>query len=156
MVLVVQIPWNQICTLGDIKIKIPELSTILRDSIYDTKLAGTRLIFEYYIFMGIFHEHMYADWQYRINLWVTLLTSNFDPRIDLYGSNFLDTRIDQTLTDQLTHAVAYGAPIAGVQILTYYKEKWENGFVFATPGLTNYRGFIEPTPIVEAEHVLYK
>lgn len=141
---------------GDIKVKIPELSTILRDSIYDTKLAGTRLIFEYYIFMGIYHMKMYEDWQYRISLWVTLLTSGYDPEIDLYGGNFLDTRIDQVLNDQLTHAVTNGAPIAGVQLLTYYKEKWNNGFVFATPGLTNYRGFIEADPEVRAEHVLYK
>ena len=34
---------------GDIKIRIPELSKILRYSIFDTKLAGTRLIFVYYI-----------------------------------------------------------------------------------------------------------
>ena len=44
---------------GDIKIRIPELSTILTDSIFDTKLAGTRLIFAYYIFMGIYHMKIY-------------------------------------------------------------------------------------------------
>lgn len=140
---------------GDIKIRIPELSTILRDSIFDTKLAGTRLIFSYYIFMGVYHMSIYPDFYYKIKEWVTLLTSNYDPSIDTYGSRFLETTIYSTLTDQLTHAVTNGAPIAGVQILLYYKDKWEDGFVFNTPGLTNYRGFIEANPIVNPEDIIY-
>ena len=140
---------------GDIKIRIPELSKILRDSIFDTKLAGTRLIFVYYIFMGIFHLKMYEDWQYYIKMWITYLTQGYDPRIDTYGSMGLSTVINQTLTDQLTHAVVGGRVIGGIQVLTYYRAPWVNGFVFNTPGLTNYRGFIESAPIVRSEHILY-
>ena len=140
---------------GDIKVKIPELSNILRDSIFDTKLAGTRLIFSYYIFMGVFHLKMYEDFYYKITEWVKLLTSGYNPEIEAYGSQFLDTKIENTKTDQLTHAVINGAPLIGVQVLTFYKEAWNNGFILNVPGLTNYRGFIEPTPIVEADHVLY-
>lgn len=140
---------------GDIKVRIPELSTILRDSIYDTKLAGTRLIFEYYIFMGIYHMKIYPDWQYRISEWVNLLTSGYSPSIDTYGSQFLDTRIDQVLNDQLSHAIVNGAPIASMQLLKYYKAAWINGFILNTPGLTNYRGFIEEEPTVKADDVFY-
>lgn len=140
---------------GDIKIRIPELSKILTDSINDTKLAGTRLIFAYYIFMGIYHMYMYQDYAYALKYWVQLVTSGYDNRIDIYGSNFLDTRIDQVLNDQLTHGIVRGAPITSVQILTYYKAPWQNGFILATPGLTNYRGFIEEEPIVQADHELY-
>lgn len=140
---------------GDIKIRIPELSNILRDSIFDTKLAGTRLFFAYYIFMGVYHMKMYEDYAYRIHEWVNLLTSGYDPRIDVYGSNFLETRIDQTLNDQLSHPIINGAPIASVQLLTYYKAPWVNGFILNVPGLDNYRGFIEPDPIVKSDHVLY-
>ena len=140
---------------GDIKIRIPELSTILRDSIFDTKLAGTRLIFAYYIFMGIYHLKMYEDYAYKIHAWVDYLTSGYDPTIEDYGPFFLETRLDQTLDDQLCHAVVRGAPIASVQILKYYKAPWINGFFIAEPGLTNYRGFIEEIPTVEAENVLY-
>lgn len=140
---------------GDIKIRIPELSTILTDSIFDTKLAGTRLIFAYYIFMGIYHLKMYADYVYKIHEWVNLINSGYDPRIDLYGPQFLETRIDQTLNDQLSHAVVNGAPIASAQVLTYYKSPWRNGFILNEPGLTNYRGFIEEDPIVQSDHVLY-
>ena len=141
---------------GDIKIRIPELSTILRDSIYDTKLAGTRLIFSYYIFMGVFYMQMYPDFFYRIHEWIDFITLGYDSPIKDFGDQFLETRLDQVLNDQLTHAIVRGAPLASVQILTYYKEPWNNGFVFATPGLTNYRGFIEPAPTVENEYILYK
>lgn len=141
---------------GDIKIRIPELSTILRDSIFDTKLAGTRLIFSYYIFMGVYYMHIYPDFYYKIFEWVRLLTSGYNPQINLYGDQFLETRIDQVLNDQLTHAIVNGAPLASVQILTYYKEPWNDGFILNVPGLTNYRGFIEPDPIVQSDHVLYK
>ena len=59
------------------------------------------------------------------------------------------------VTDQLCHPIINGKPIASCQILTYYKEPWTNGFILNTPGLTNYRGFIEESPIVESDHVLY-
>ena len=141
---------------GDIKIRIPELSTILRDSIFDTKLAGTRLIFSYYIFMGVYYMKIYPDFFYIISEWVSMITQGYDPQINLYGDQFLETRIDQVINDQLTHPIIRGAPIASVQVLTYYKEPWNDGFILNVPGLTNYRGFIEPTPIVQSEHVLYK
>ena len=105
--------------------------------------------------MGIFHLKMYEDWQYYIKMWITYLTQGYDPRIDTYGSMGLSTVINQTLTDQLTHAVVGGRVIGGIQVLTYYRAPWVNGFVFNTPGLTNYRGFIESAPIVRSEHILY-
>ena len=141
---------------GDIKIRIPELSTILRDSIFDTKLAGTRLIFSYYIFMGVYYMKIYPDFFYIISEWVSMITQGYDPQINLYGDQFLETRIDQVVNDQLTHPIIRGAPIASIQVLTYYKEPWNDGFILNVPGLTNYRGFIEPEPIVQSEHVLYK
>ena len=141
---------------GDIKVRIPELSKILRDSIFDTKLAGTRLIFSYYIFMGVYHMHMYVDFAYIIKYWINLLYSNFDPIIEKYGAKYLSTTLDTVLSDQLTHAVVRGRLIASMQILTYYKKPWDNGFIFNTKGLTNYRGFIEPDPTIESDHILYK
>lgn len=141
---------------GDIKIRIPELSTILRDSIFDTKLAGTRLIFAYYIFMGVYYMKIYPDFFYIISEWVSMITQGYDPQINLYGDQFLETRIDQVVNDQLTHPIIRGAPIASIQVLTYYKDPWINGFILNVPGLTNYRGFIEPEPIVQSDHVLYK
>ena len=141
---------------GDIKIRIPELSTILKNSIFDTKLAGTRLIFTYYIFMGIYHLKMYEDYYYIIKYWVNFLTQGVDYKIKDYGSKYIDTPVGNIKMDQITHRVIRGAPNVGVQILTYYKEPWENGWILNVPGLTNYRGFIELEPTIVADHVLYK
>lgn len=140
---------------GDIKIRIPELSTILRDSIFDTKLAGTRLIFSYYIFMGIYQLLMYEDWGYLIHIWVDYITQGYDTTLKYYGYKFLDTPLSSLLDHQLSHGVRRGEMIASVQLLSYYKAPWQNGFVLNVPGLTNYRGFIEKTPEVFAEHIIY-
>lgn len=140
---------------GDIKILIPDMSKILRDSIFDTKLAGTRLIFVYIIFMGIFHLKMYVDFYYKIDMWLNIMTQGYNPTIDRYGTWLLDTPIDRVLNDQLSHPIINGKPIVGCQILLYYKDPWVNGFVLNTPGLTNYRGFIEENPLVEADHIIY-
>ena len=140
---------------GDIKILIPDMSKILRDSIFDTKLAGTRLIFVYIIFCGVFHLKMYVDFYYKIDIWLNIMTQGYSPRIDRYGAWFLNTTIDRVLNDQLCHPIIHGKPIAGCQVLTYYKDPWINGFVLNVPGLTNYRGFIEETPIVQSDHVIY-
>ena len=140
---------------GDIKIKIPEFSNVLRESISDTKLAGTRIIFLYYIFIGVFHLKMYEDFYYKIDYWIKLITSGYNPRIDKYGSVLLDTKISQVLNDQLTHCVVNGKPIASCQVLTYYKEPWQNGFVLNVKGLINYRGFIESDPTIVSNEVIY-
>lgn len=141
---------------GDIKISVPELSKILRDSIFDTKLAGTRLIFQYYIFMGVFHLKMYEDFAYIIKYWVRILSQGYDPELKWYGSKYLDTPVGSVKQDQITHRIIKGAPCVGVQILTYHKDPWKNGWILAIPGLTNYRGFIEPTGEIVPDWVLYK
>lgn len=133
MVQVVLILLNLICSLGDIKIKIPELSNILRDSIFDTKLAGTRLVFFYNLFCGVFHLTITEDIQYQIKMWVSFIAQNYDPEIDTYGSRFLNTPLSSVQTDQLTHAVVRSKPIAGVQVLVYYKKPWDKGWVLNVP-----------------------
>ena len=141
---------------GDINVKIPDMSKILRDSIFDTKLAGTRLIFTYVVFCGIYHLYMYEDFYYNIKYWLNLVPSGHNPRIDNYGAFMLNTTIESVIDEQLCHPIINGAPIASCQILTYYKDPWTNGFIFATPGLTNYRGFIEKEPTIKSNEVLYE
>lgn len=141
---------------GDLKIRIPELSTILTDAIFDTKSAGTRLFFAYYIFMGIYHLKMYQDFAYRIHEWMNMLPQGYSPTIEKYGYKYLNTEIGRVEADQISHTVTRGNMIAGIQLLTYYKAPWINGFILNYPGLTNYRGFIEVEPTVREEHVLYK
>lgn len=140
---------------GDIKVLIPDMSKILRDSIFDTKLAGTRLMFVYMIFIGIFHLRIYEDWQYIITKWVTFIMQGLNPRIDTYKETGLDTTIELAAHDQLCHVTRGGKPIASCQVLVYEVDPWNDGFILNTPGLTNYRGFIEETPLIVSSHILY-
>lgn len=140
---------------GDIKIRIPELSTILRDSIIDTKLAGTRIIFAYYIFLGAFHMNMTEDTFRNIIRWVVWMTQGDDLKIEDFGDSGIDTIINTVWTDQLTHAITSATITASIQVLTYYKAPWQNGFVLNTPGLDNYRGYIEPKPDIKSDEVIY-
>ena len=149
---------------GDIKISVPELSKILRDSIFaiydfdDTKFyyANLEENVQYYIFMGVFHLKMYEDFAYIIKYWVRILSQGYDPELKWYGSKYLDTPVGSVKQDQITHRIIKGAPCVGVQILTYHKDPWKNGWILAIPGLTNYRGFIEPTGEIVPDWVLYK
>lgn len=162
---------------GDIFIRVPEFSSILRDSIMDTKLAGTRIFFQYYIFMGVFHMGMKVDFGYLINITPEKIIQNYDPLLEKLGPFDFDTRLDQILDFQWTHGVRgnianYANPIghtpdtlndehqgnmvAGIQVLTYYKAPWINGFILNTPGLTNYRGFLQPRGTIKPEDILYK
>ena len=141
---------------GDLRLNIPELSTILIDAITDTKLAGTRLIFSYYIFIGIYHLSIFKDFQYLIKIWNSNRDSGRDSKLSEYGPSGIATTLGSMTTDQLTHRVVNGKPIASCQILTYYVDPWLKGFIFATPGLVNYRGYIEKFPTVNSDDVLYK
>lgn len=162
---------------GDIVVRIPEMSTILRDSIFDTKLAGTRLFFQYYIFVGIFHMGMKADDALLIKISPRTIIQGFDPNIDEMGPFGPTTKLGQILEFQLTHAIRgnyanevremghiptslnerhHGNLVAGMQVLTYYKTPWISGFIFNTPGLTNYRGFVQPEETIRPDEILYK
>lgn len=161
---------------GDIIVRAPDFSSILRDSIFDTKLAGTRLFFEYYIFLGIFHLSITTDFGWVIRITPDMLIQGYDPTIDEFADGW-NVTLGQLLEHQLTHGIRgniansvtkvghnqnslhkehHGNLVAGIQVLTYYKAPWINGFILATPGLTNYRGFVQPTEHIETEEILYK
>lgn len=99
---------------------------------------------------------MYVDFAYLIDYWFNYLIQGYDPEIQWYGGQYIDTPISSVKTDQITHRIIRGKPLASCQILTYYKERWNDGFILNVPGLTNYRGFIEPEPLLQEDHVLYK
>lgn len=162
---------------GDIIVKIPEMSTILRDSIYDTKLAGTRLYFQYYIFIGIFQMGMKVDDAILIKISPSTYIQGFNSTLEDLGPFGFNTKLWQMLEFQLTHGIRgnyanyieevghipvtldenhHGNLVAGVQILTYYKVPWINGFILNVPGLTNYRGYLQPSGIIHPDEIMYK
>ena len=140
---------------GDIKIRIPEMSTILRDSIMDTKLAGTRIIFAYYIFLGAFHMDISIGTYRKIIRWVVWLIQGYDHQIQDMGVFGLETALSVIWTNQLSHGKTSAQCVASMQLLTYYKAPWTNGFVLNVPGLSNYRGYIESEPLIEQDEVIY-
>ncbi|MBQ2639171.1 MAG: hypothetical protein IJF92_00175 [Bacilli bacterium] len=162
---------------GDIIIRVPEFSSILRDSIFDTKLAGTRIFFQYYIFIGIWHMEMKFYIGYKIVITPDRVIQGYNPIMKDLGEFGWDTVLSQILDHQWTHGIRgniannaepiehkphtlddlhHGNLVAGIQILTYYKDPWKNGFILNTPGLTNYRGFVQPDGVIQHEHILYK
>ena len=99
---------------------------------------------------------MYADFAYLIDYWFKYIFQGYDPVIKWYGGQYIDTKLSSVLSDQITHRVIRGRPIASCQILLYYKEPWTNGWILNVPNLTNYRGFIENNGEIVPEWVLYK
>lgn len=151
---------------GDIKIKIPELSNILRDAMEDTQLAGTRIIFVYCIFLGVYHLHIKPGVWYNIRKDMEPVWTERSNIIKGYGDYGLDesrgeqkqginSLLGRLWQWQITHRTKAGELLASTQILTYAKDPWTNGFFLNTPGLQNYRGFIEETPTIEEEKVIY-
>lgn len=147
---------------GDVFIRVPEFSSILRESVADTKLAGTRIFFQYYIFIGVFYLGMKVDYGYVIYITPDKMIQGHNPTLEKLGPFGFNTRLDQILEFQLTHGIRgnianyanpightpdtlddrhHGNIVTGTQVLTYYKAPWQNGWILNVPGLTNYRRF---------------
>lgn len=152
---------------GDIKIRIPELSQILRDAMSDTQPIGTRITFVYYIFLGMFHMNIVPGVWYKINKHIRPTWVERSNIIETYGDYGLDeskgemrlglnTILGRLYEWQITHRTRAGEILASSQILTYHKDAWTDGWILAEPGLTNYRGFIEEDGVVEEDKVLYE
>lgn len=152
---------------GDIKVKIPELSTILRDALADTQLAGTRITFVYCVFLGLYHLDMKPGIWYKINKHILPTYNERSNIIETYGDYGLDeskgemrqginTILGRLWAWQITHRTKGGEISASSQILTYHKDPWTDGFFLAEPGLTNYRGFVEEDGTIETEKVIYE
>lgn len=112
---------------------MPELSKVLRDAIEDVRPAGRRLIFEYYIFLGIYYMNMYADYAYYIKVWADYIHQGYTTDIYHWGDRWIETQIGRTISNQLSHAVRRGRMITSTQVLQYYKEPWTEGWVLAIP-----------------------
>lgn len=137
---------------------MPELSRVLRDAAEDVRPVGRRLIFEYYVFLGVYHMSMYPDFAYYIKAWATYLNQGYDTDIHHWGDRWIETKLGNAIANQLSHAVIRGKMIASTQVLKYYKEPWTNGWILAEEGLDNYRGMITDNNIdkIVAEDILYK
>ena len=120
---------------------------------------------------------MKADDALLIKISPYTIIQGFDPNIDEIGPFGPTTKLGQILEFQLTHAIRgnyanevremghiptslnerhHGNLVAGMQVLTYYKTPWQNGFILNVPGLTNYRGYLQPSGNIRPDEILYK
>lgn len=105
--------------------------------------------------MGIYQYYLSVDSFAKIIKWFAPEYYGYDPMIKNYGPQNLDTVLSTVAGWQISHRVKSAVAQTSSQILVYHKEPWEDGFILNTPGLTNYRGFIEAEPIIKAGDELY-
>jgi len=140
---------------GDLVLRIPELSTILYDAINDTKLAGTRLFFLYYIFIGTIQEEIIVSTYNKIKIyWRPEKYMDFR-RIHNWGPEFLETPIEE-IKDWLISPYVENMEINGsVMVNIMPMEPWHDDWILNKPGLPNYRGRVIDNRTIVDDEALY-
>lgn len=144
---------------GDIRVEIPELSKILRDSANDVKLMGTRLQFAYRIDISSTNKDIYghllgyypaaAVMSNRIKIWIQS------------GMKGWDIKQDFTKTDQFSDKFIYKYRDefnihASSDVIVKESEPFTELWMFQEPGLQNVRGHVTEDGVILDELVLYR
>lgn len=142
---------------GDIRIEVPEMSTILRDALKDIQLMGTRITFAYTLYLGAYDEQMKPSVWYNISKWIsTDLLQGWDPMIKNYGPQHEATLVETVYDWQLCYPSKSNMMFASVQLLTQYRAPWVTGFILNVQGLENYRGILTLDGVLRETDVLYR
>lgn len=142
---------------GDIRIEVPELSTILRDALKDIQLMGTRIVFAFVLYLGAYNEQIEPSAWYVISKWInTNLLRGWNPMIKYFGPQYEYTKVQTVYDWQLVHPSRSTEMFASVYLLTRYKQPWVKGFIINTAGLDNYRGIVTNEGILTEDGILYK
>lgn len=144
---------------GDIRIEIPELSNILRNSANDVKLMGTRLVFAYRIDIGTTNKDIYG---HLLGYYPAAETITTKIKIFIQpGMKGWGQKQDFTKTDQFSEKFIYKYSDeynlhASSEITYKYSEPFTELWLFQEPGLTNVRGHLTEDGIIQDELVLYR
>ena len=139
---------------GDMVLRVPELTTIMYNEVVNTKLAGTRLLFLFYLFIGTFHMNFDFSTAHKVKVY-------FDPekyldyrRIYNWGPEFLETPIEE-IKDWLIQPYVESMEVNGsVMVNVFNCEPWHDDWILNKPGLPNYRGrVIDDRTIVDEERL---
>ena len=139
---------------GDMVLRVPELTTIMYNEVVSTKLAGTRLFFLFYIFIGTFHMDFKLSSYCNVKVY-------FDPekhmdyrRIYNWGPEFLDTPIEE-IKDWIIQPYVDNMRMTGsVMVNLLSTEPWHDDWILNKPGIPNYRGrIIDERTIVDEERL---
>lgn len=142
---------------GDIRIEVPEMSTILRDALKDIQLMGTRIVFAFVLYLGAYNEQIEPSVWYRIRKWIdTDLLRGWNPMIKNFGPQYEFTKVQTVYDWQLVHPSKSNMMFASVSVLPRYRTPWNKGFIFNVPGLDNYKGILTEDGIINNTDILYK
>ena len=153
---------------GDNVLRIPAMTEILKDEIYNTLLAGTRLEFLYYFLMGpfnyaphvnaFFKKKFYFEPRYMNDEIKISDIRGFIPSPDGNPNNSKGTRIIRYVEDYLMNHYVINYNVSGSMILkTITAEPYDTGWIFTeidTPH--RYRGYIINNFDIKDEEVLRK
>lgn len=147
---------------GDLLLEVPQFSSILRFAIDNIRLIGTRIIFSYMIYIGIFKSLTTVDCGREIHQFFDPADWGYDPKIKDFGPKefmYLPTDV-KTQTNELFPYKNYlnGVPFydpyrkqyiypdkdgwyefdtTGVDYKSDYSDNWGNYFLFYTDILTS-------------------
>lgn len=144
---------------GDIRIEIPEMSQILRDSANDVKLMGTRLVFAYRIDIGTTNKDIYG---HLLGYYPAAAVETAKIKIFIQpGMKGWDQQQDFTKTDQFSEKFIYKYSDeynvhASSEITTKYSEPFTELWMFQEPGLQNVRGHVTEDGVILDDLVLYR
>ena len=142
---------------GDIRIEVPEMSTILRESLKDIQLMGTRIEFAYVLYLGAYNEQIDPSAWYVISKWIdTDLLQGWNPMIKNFGPQYEFTKIQTVYDWQLVHPSRSNEMFASVSVIPRYKTPWQKGFILNVAGLDNYRGILTLDGVLQTSDVLYR
>lgn len=150
---------------GDLMIEVPQFSSIMRFAIDNIRLIGTRIIFCYMIYVGIFKCHTKIEAGREINQFFDPAFWGYDPKIKDWGpqefieipasvkdeeGNWTESKelvpVDGTLTQFkdffISHRVRSAISNASFATYIYKKKPYDRGFIWKEAGDDNYKGFL--------------
>lgn len=127
---------------GDLVLRVPELTTILYDAIVDTKLAGTRLFFLFYFFIGVFHYCPELDTNTILEVYFDPKDGNDDVLIKNWGPEWLDSPISELWDWQISHNVVSAEVTGSCFVKVKYVKPYEKGWILHLPGVKDYHGLM--------------
>ena len=143
---------------GDIRIEIPEMSSILRNAAEDVKLMGTRLRFAYRIDIGTTNDDQYG---HRLGYYPAPgVTGNIRIWVqpDLKGwDHKLDIDIDKDKSSKVIYKYRDTFNIhPSTSLRKYYSRPFTDLWMFQEQGLENVRGWLLDDGVIDEDLYLYK
>ena len=140
---------------GDILVEIPQFSQILFDAIDSIRLIGTRIVFAYVIFCGIFKATSQISADKEIHQYFDPAYWGYDPKINEFGPVDENTLIQDVQDWPIVHRVK--SAISNFKTVIYLEEKepYQRGHIWHPAGNTNYKGFLVDDETLHDEHTMY-